>query len=404
MEQKSERNMKSPSRRQQRTTSTKTTIDLEYQGNDNKANTTKGGTKHITRQQKSTIPPLTPNGNVNKPSYSITSPLDQNLNTTNNMVSPGRRRFTLATSGMSETSARNTVTPRRHTLYNNYVSQINGQPRPQSQNRSKGTTPRPLQQTRAKSAKPETSNGNVDENGVSGDSASENSDSVANDATTPSLQRPVTPWQMFEEQIKSIDDSSLMCFKKENTNFKASDAFKETMGELYSEHIPEETPSRAGATPSVYGVRFTNLARFALNRRNTEINEKQMALKLAARRGWNKIRRNIQEAQMQRKNSEANMGWRFLQATLRNMTDMERARQDLYKRYLFQPIESEIDRVPPRLLSPQFNKTYTTLVKQRQNSNGAMSTPRARSARPERPKMAKRRSMAELFSDAASIE
>ena len=59
-------------------------------------------------------------------------------------------------------------------------------------------------------------------------------------------------------------------------------------------------------------------------------------LKQAARRGWQIIRRNIQEVAMERKKKKS-FNWSFLRQHIANMTDTEKARNDLYEKYIYKP-------------------------------------------------------------------
>lgn len=57
----------------------------------------------------------------------------------------------------------------------------------------------------------------------------------------------------------------------------------------------------------------------------------------AAAQGWALIRRHIREKAMARKHTDAAMTWSFLRQTISNMSDMEKARRDMYDKYLNNP-------------------------------------------------------------------
>jgi hypothetical protein len=54
-----------------------------------------------------------------------------------------------------------------------------------------------------------------------------------------------------------------------------------------------------------------------------------------ARRGWGIVRRRLQELKFERRRSSSFQGWAMLTKHVKAMTDIERARADLYERYGF---------------------------------------------------------------------
>lgn len=56
-------------------------------------------------------------------------------------------------------------------------------------------------------------------------------------------------------------------------------------------------------------------------------------LKARAKRGWTLIRRHVREEAMKKKN-KSSMQWSMLQHTMKQMKNMDSAREDLYRKYL----------------------------------------------------------------------
>ena len=68
-----------------------------------------------------------------------------------------------------------------------------------------------------------------------------------------------------------------------------------------------------------------------------ELAQSSRVTKLAAQRGWSLIRRTIDDIAKERKNADASFNWSFLRQHLMHMSDMQRARQELYERYIYKP-------------------------------------------------------------------
>ena len=65
-------------------------------------------------------------------------------------------------------------------------------------------------------------------------------------------------------------------------------------------------------------------------------NKSSAVAKMTARRGWMRIRHTLDNIAKERKN-DASLSWSFLRQHLFHMSDMERARQELYQRYIYKP-------------------------------------------------------------------
>ncbi len=54
-----------------------------------------------------------------------------------------------------------------------------------------------------------------------------------------------------------------------------------------------------------------------------------------AKRAWGLVRRHIEDVRVEKRKAAGSINWDFLRQTISAMSDMERARQDLYDKYLY---------------------------------------------------------------------
>ena len=164
--------------------------------------------------------------------------------------------------------------------------------------------------------------------------------------------RPQTPWQMFEGHVKSIgDDTTNYSVTKNEAKFKSSNVFQKVVDEINAKKQMQELKR----LEKLRQLQLEAAEKAAAERVSESESESEsetdeddedlldgepedtvsLAVKLRAQRGWALIKRKIQEKQMEKKNSGAMFNWKVLKATMSNMSDMEKARQDLYERYLY---------------------------------------------------------------------
>nr|KAG5688336.1 hypothetical protein BaRGS_027878 [Batillaria attramentaria] len=150
-------------------------------------------------------------------------------------------------------------------------------------------------------------------------------------------------WDMFEEHVRNIHDSSDMFSRRQGPSFTASSTFQETMVEIfgYPEYAKPPPPS---VTTTTRSRNVTNCAtKFILNlRKRTSVvpgAQKPAVREVSrrtienARRGWRILRQHVHETWLSKRTSTAALSWSMLRQTLMGMSDMDRTRLDLYKRY-----------------------------------------------------------------------
>lgn len=191
-----------------------------------------------------------------------------------------------------------------------------------------------------------------DDGSVSGDS----------DDETPRSGRPpanqaAQAWAAFEDAVKNIDNSNPEYFtKKPKPNFVSSGTFQKVMLDMYGNTEYGNTKgytllklklnSMAKATSLATRMIANAVTRGKEEREREEREgphdepdlpepeeEQETTTKVFAKRGWKILKRNVQDTAMENKLQTTKLNWAMLQHTVRQMTNVERTRQDLYERY-----------------------------------------------------------------------
>lgn len=142
-------------------------------------------------------------------------------------------------------------------------------------------------------------------------------------------------WNLFSEQLKLIGDDS-HSFVPRKLTIRQSMTFSEVMSEIEAKKKAEKEKEEA-----------LKASKVSFNKDKLEDDKPRTARKIvdkraqmrriqAAKRGWTLVRRAVQEIKMERQ-TQADLQWSFLKQTITNMTDMEKSRQEMYKKYIYKP-------------------------------------------------------------------
>ena len=158
----------------------------------------------------------------------------------------------------------------------------------------------------------------------------------------PQLQRSATstPWDTFSQQLRQIDDSPAFAFSQHGANIDkgASPQYLSIIEEIRIRRQQQIEAMKAQAESERLGnLSFPDFSDDDSDVEVIEEEEKMSPLRVTALRAWAKIRRNVHEVAMERRNTGAALNWSFLNQTIKRMTNMERGRQDLYEKYLKRP-------------------------------------------------------------------
>ncbi|XP_041359481.1 uncharacterized protein LOC121375871 [Gigantopelta aegis] len=178
-------------------------------------------------------------------------------------------------------------------------------------------------------------------------SESLSSDSTDGSRRSVSLCVQSSAWDAFDDHVKNINDSTDYYTKQQKVSFRSSDTFQKTMLDLYgkSDYGKSKGLSKFRAklgTIASLTNRFSKACNNKMNVTNgdSELSEDQSDYETPskrtienAQRGWRILRRHVQDMVAQKKNSAASLNWSMLKQTMRGMSDMEKTRIDLYKRY-----------------------------------------------------------------------
>ena len=158
--------------------------------------------------------------------------------------------------------------------------------------------------------------------------------------------QPLSAWDEFETHIRQVNDSALLMeFDEKSLDFKCSDAFKRIMTELGPKKI-----KKVEKRLSYPAIDCRNNGVFDEADENDESEEEEDDLgdvpgendhenrrRRRASRAWGLIRRHIQEIRVERRMAAGSINWDFLRQTISALSDMERARQELYEKYIYKP-------------------------------------------------------------------
>lgn len=171
-------------------------------------------------------------------------------------------------------------------------------------------------------------------------------------------------WAAFEDAVKNIDSTNPEYFtKKPKPNFVSSGTFQKVMLDMYGN---TEYGNTKGYT--LLKLKLNSMARAttlasrmmasAVNRGKEEREREQRegptpepevdhesdseqppetATKMFAKRGWKILKRQVQDNVIEHKSQATSLNWAMLSHTVRQMTNVERTRQDLYERYGIMP-------------------------------------------------------------------
>lgn len=184
-----------------------------------------------------------------------------------------------------------------------------------------------------------------------------NLDSDDENLTSRSLEKvtPAQAWAAFEDCIKTIDNSNQdFLLKKPKPNFVSSGTFQKVMVDMYGN---SEYGNTKGYT--ILKKKLNNMARSTmvasrmlqaavvkgqedrereeeqrlLEEAESKEQEPESVVQVCAKRGWKVLKREVNETVMEHKVQPTKLNWSMLQHTLKQMTNTEKTRQDLYERY-----------------------------------------------------------------------
>jgi hypothetical protein len=169
---------------------------------------------------------------------------------------------------------------------------------------------------------------------------------------------PSQAWAAFENCVKNIDNSSPEYFvKKPKPNFVSSGTFQKVMVDMYGNTeygntkgytlLKQKLNNMARSTMLASRMMHAAVEKGQEERELEELNaeesvdgtindsscEPESVTKVFAKRGWKILKREVNETAMEQKIQSTKLNWTMLQHTLKQMSNVERTRQDLYERY-----------------------------------------------------------------------
>ena len=169
--------------------------------------------------------------------------------------------------------------------------------------------------------------------------ASSSSEDESNSEETAPHEKPKSSWEVFEDHVKKIDNNDMGFAQKQLTS-KSSDLFEKVMGEVSPHYrkpevkvsIRNENSKSISSDPGAGTRKQEPVA--PCQKKPKPVSK---TTRFASRRGWNMIKRTVMEIQTASKTGEAALSWKFLCTTISNMADMQRGREDLYQKYIYEP-------------------------------------------------------------------
>ncbi|XP_069126457.1 micronuclear linker histone polyprotein-like [Argopecten irradians] len=183
----------------------------------------------------------------------------------------------------------------------------------------------------------------------------------------PGTPEPPAPsfWSTFEDSILKINDQTDHMSLKPRPNFDASDDFKGVMtamfgnteyGRAKSYTLLKEKINRLTNVSGMASRLFRSAAKDANKEEEEEdqeeTEEEREAAKAnemenirselkGAKRGWKLLRRNVNETALAENTKESKLKWTMVSHHVTRLTDLDKARQDLYERYGIVPVTQE---------------------------------------------------------------
>ncbi|WAR23145.1 hypothetical protein MAR_036814 [Mya arenaria] len=182
-----------------------------------------------------------------------------------------------------------------------------------------------------------------------------------NDTQRSQMYTPQQAWSAFENCVKNIDNGNPEHFtKKPKPNFISSGTFQQVMVDMYgnSEYgntkgytvLKQKLNNMARATGLASRMMFSAINRGQEEREEEEARiaygdtgedepdmsshgEPESVTKVFAKRGWKMLKRQVNENAMEHHTQSTKLNWVMLQHTVKQMTNTEKTRQDLYERY-----------------------------------------------------------------------
>ena len=125
---------------------------------------------------------------------------------------------------------------------------------------------------------------------------------------------------------------------------RSSDCFEKIMNDIEGKMVEqvkkqqlETTSSQASGEESVVAEKKPILLDLEDDEDETEKHKQEnfnSPVRIKARRAWAIIRRYIKEQTMNKQTNSSTLQWSMLKQTLKNMSNMDAAREELYKKYL----------------------------------------------------------------------
>ncbi|XP_033738995.1 uncharacterized protein LOC117326376 [Pecten maximus] len=203
------------------------------------------------------------------------------------------------------------------------------------------------------SVKPKNSDGDMRQSLDTSENEFQDSDSDSE----ASFQESPSPsfWSTFEDTILKINDQTDTMTLQPRRNFKASDDFKDVMtgmfgnteyGRAKSYTLLKQKINRLTNVSGLASRLFQSAAKDT-NKEEEPEEENEEAKEAAkvndmenirselkgAKRGWKLLRRNVNETALAENTKDSKLKWTMVSHHVTRMTDLDKARQDLYERY-----------------------------------------------------------------------
>ena len=239
----------------------------------------------------------------------------------------------------------------RKTLVNNDVashSKVNGTAFVDDENKSSASSPRHvLSRKNSKKGLLKRSKGWRHGSVSADDIGMEDSVSFSN-LVSP---RSMSAWDEFENHIRQVNDTPLLMeFDEKTLDFKCSDTFKRIMNEIGPKKV--KTIEKRMSVSSLGRRRSTIIDEADEKDASEEEDDEDYEddddyfsedsdptkrRRRPALRAWGLMRRHIQEVRVEKRMATGSINWDFLRQTITALSDMEKARQELYEKYIYKP-------------------------------------------------------------------
>ena len=174
--------------------------------------------------------------------------------------------------------------------------------------------------------------------------------------------KPKSAWDSLEEQISQIAGNTMFkSFQSTPLNARSSDTFNRVMGDMKAKLAEQRAAAEAARQAREAAARASIVPEAGEEEDDDFYSDYSddddpvpviSPLRQTALRGWQVLRRKMRDLTIERKKNNSSFNWSFLTHHLSNRNDHQKAREELYEKYIYKPTNwaDGLVNIPPSVL------------------------------------------------------